>query len=483
MLLSATPLPFFEPDNYEYLLFVNLVLQRHNLSVSNPFLIYQRQGFFEHPGLYLLPSFFALLFHANAVLAMHAIYSIFLVLQDLLLLIIVYLILKDLSIERWKKYFVYGFVLLNPLLLPYNYPIEWRGTLFASVSELLLLLLFYLALGGSKKKKILAVVGGIIVSAYSIWMWSGGIAAPMAMAIALAFYFLYNKKPLLASRISLLIAGLFVVLPFFPQVVSIFTSPFGKGYDSNPMQIGELQSLSQTLTVFYVVFALFFVIIAIVLALMTNLYLSKKAQQFLFLLIWLLFAQIPLAIVYFRLISLVAPYLAILYALGIVLLFSFAKPREFIIFVLFAIILFASLMNYLQAYQIIFAEYRAYNPIGLYLAAQYLAQNYPNSTVFAFYGYGGVLEAYGHVRVYSDTVQELGYANLSLILCENASQAYSHLAQLKPKPQLLLASPQLLGYSIFQNCSKNSILLANRVAYLKQIYQKNNFSIYEVNED
>jgi len=286
---------------------------------------------------------------------------------------------------------------------------------------------------------------------------------------------------LLASRLSLISAGAFIILAFFPQLVSLFTSPFGIGYTNNPMQIGELQALNQTSTIYYVVFALFFVIVAILLSLMTNLYVEKKTQQFIFLIVWLLFAQLPLAIVYFRLISLIAPFLAILYALGIVLLFSFSKPKDIIVFAIFVIILLANLVNYFQAYQIIYAEYRTYSPIGLYSVAQYLAQNYPNSTVFAFYGYGDVLEAYGHVRVYSDTIQELGYANLSLLLCENASQAYSQLAQLKPKPQLLLASPLLLNYSLFQNCSKNSILLAKKVPYLTKIYQKNEFSIFEIN--
>ena len=89
LLLSAKPLPFFEPDNYEYLLFVNLVLQKHNMFVSNPYLIHQSMGFFEHPGLYLLPSSFAVLFHTSAVVAMHVIYSLFLVLQATLLLIII----------------------------------------------------------------------------------------------------------------------------------------------------------------------------------------------------------------------------------------------------------------------------------------------------------------------------------------------------------------------------------------------------------
>ena len=48
--------PFQEPDNYEYLLFANMVQQNGSLNVSNPFLIYPQIGFFEHYGLYETPS-------------------------------------------------------------------------------------------------------------------------------------------------------------------------------------------------------------------------------------------------------------------------------------------------------------------------------------------------------------------------------------------------------------------------------------------
>ncbi|MEM4065222.1 MAG: hypothetical protein QW582_03335, partial [Candidatus Micrarchaeaceae archaeon] len=53
--VSPASNPFLEPDDFEYYLFAQLVLSSHNISISNPYLVFPTIGFFEHPGLELMP--------------------------------------------------------------------------------------------------------------------------------------------------------------------------------------------------------------------------------------------------------------------------------------------------------------------------------------------------------------------------------------------------------------------------------------------
>ena len=53
-------MPFLEPDNYEYYLFAQLAISHPGLSpynITNPYLLGAPAGFFEHPGLYLMPVY------------------------------------------------------------------------------------------------------------------------------------------------------------------------------------------------------------------------------------------------------------------------------------------------------------------------------------------------------------------------------------------------------------------------------------------
>ena len=65
-LLSAQHMIFFEPDNYEYYLFAKLAIAHPGLTpsnITNPYLIGGSLGFFEHPGLYLMPVYLYSILH------------------------------------------------------------------------------------------------------------------------------------------------------------------------------------------------------------------------------------------------------------------------------------------------------------------------------------------------------------------------------------------------------------------------------------
>ena len=122
--MSLTLIPnvsFFEPDNFEYLLFSQRAIALHSLNVSNPYLININgsAGFFEHDGLYQVPVFiYSLTFGLIPLIwIFRLIYIIPILISYLVSLLIAKKILQDTPISEAYKYVAYTLVVLNYFLL------------------------------------------------------------------------------------------------------------------------------------------------------------------------------------------------------------------------------------------------------------------------------------------------------------------------------------------------------------------------------
>lgn len=486
LLLIAHPLPFYEPDNYEYLIFVQQALIQHSIAISNPYLVHTYVGFFEHPGLYQLPYVLSEFSGLGAIVSMHLIYVGFLLLLYTLILIVVKRITQSILLNHFERYFIFAITILSPMLLPYNYAIEWRGTLFIAVAELVgILLLDNLSKSPSKVWKMYYVFGIVGAIAFSIWMWSGGYATPFVLVGVLLGYLIYKIVPFkITILVTLGLTLIFLVLAFEPAVLGpIFVHILGFACTSNPLHLAEAVCLNQTSSVGLVAVALLFSFIALLILIAPRtIYNTTKKNEFLLVALFSAIAiQLPLVIIYFRLLAIVAPELAIMFAVGLVMLSKYFQTKAMVEFLVLSAVVIMLLFTLISNYLSTAAFYHIYNPIGLYKVAAFLNATYPNSTVFTFFGYGDVLEAYGHVRTYSDTIQQLAYGNTSLILALQPREACQSLAALRPKPQFVLLSKQLINYSTFLNASKSSLLYAKKVACLMQIWQRDNFTLYKFN--
>lgn len=483
LLNAAHPLPFYEPDNYEYLLFVHLALQQHTLNVSNPYLIHPESGFFEQPGLYQLPYFLSVLGGMSAIVSMHLIYAVFLILLYVLLLVIARRITHSILLNHFERYFIYAIILLSPLLLPYNYIIEWRGTLFIAVAGLAaILLLDFMMRASLWRHKAYYAVGVVGLAAFSVYMWSGGIVVPISIVCVCVGYAVYKTIPFRITMIGTLVATLgLIVLAFMPATLGPVMFPFlGSVCTSNSLHLAEAVCLDQTSSVGLVGVALLFSFIALLILISPRtIYNTAKKNEFLLVALFTaVIVQLPLVIVYFRLIAIVAPELAVLFSLGLVMLSKYFQTKPTIEFLVLGAVVIMLLFTMMSDSQGTATYYHIYNPVGLYESAAFLNSTYPGASVFTFFGYGDVLEAYGHVRTYSDTIQQLAYANTSLILEMQPQNACRALAALTPRPKFVLLAAQLANYSTYQNVSKSSLIYTQKAGCLTKIWQKNNFTLY-----
>ncbi|MEM3572481.1 MAG: hypothetical protein QW530_02005 [Candidatus Micrarchaeaceae archaeon] len=162
--------------------------------------------------------------------------------------------------------------------------------------------------------------------------------------------------------------------------------------------------------------------------------------------------------------SLIAPYLALLFGFGVVAMFTeFAKrgSNPLVRAIVFLMIAIATIVGMLLFFSASLYLHSQSTPAGLQAIAAYLNINAQNSTVLAYFGYGDYLEAYGHVKVYADTVQELNYSRIEQydnIFLSSGSSACNLLSAVKPAPQYVLLSPIMKNISIFANASNSSLI-------------------------
>ncbi|MEM3846348.1 MAG: hypothetical protein QXU98_11695, partial [Candidatus Parvarchaeota archaeon] len=347
--IAVSPMsnPFLEPDNYEYYLFAQLVLSSHNISISNPYLVFPTIGFFEHPGLELMP----VLLH-EAIPSIPLIWD-FRLLQALAVigiyaftLLLAKRIIDYLGISRAYRYGVYIFTVGSSLLMQYTEVIEWRGTEFITAIQLCivyLLALYYTDYGkggrGALREELenMILPATLVLAILSVWIWSGGFVNLLALVVAIPMIWLYRfvikKHPrvwkYVAAGIALGAVILFFAAAPVENMISGFTAHYGlPSCTANPINIGEIQCLNASNGLMLVLMDLVFGAVAIVLLQDKGLFVSQKSEYeyFIFMILIMALLQLPLAMVYIRALSLIAPYLSLLFGFGVVAMFTeFAK--------------------------------------------------------------------------------------------------------------------------------------------------------------
>ena len=467
---------FLEPDNYEYYLFVQMAFQQHNINVSNPYLVYPQVGFFEHAGLYQLPLFLhdatpsiPILwdFRIIQILVIAGIYG--------LTLLIARTILKHVTLSKYYAYYIYALILSSAFLMQYNEAIEWRGTSFIVLIQLAMLYIIAYFFTKEVKSRLefiiypLSLLGLLLLS---FWLWSGGFLNVIALAglilILGLYHYVIEPHPALWKYIALGMIAIAILLFLFYAPIESFVSGI-TGFENctnNILNLGELNCVTPsnglTLLIVDIVFGVFAMLMLLT---PKNIYSGerKRYEYYVVGVIGLAMLQLPLVLVYLRMISVVAPYFTLLFAFGLVAMFTyFAKAGSNPVvrsLVMLGIYIGSLGGGYLFYSSSVYLQTQS-SPLGLTDVALYLNSSaMANSTIFAYYGYGGYLEDFGHVKVYSDTIQELEYAFALSSYFNLSSSAFCHnMSMLKPVPDYVLLSTQMLNISIFANASNQSVL-------------------------
>ncbi|MFP3279184.1 MAG: hypothetical protein RXP92_02660 [Candidatus Micrarchaeota archaeon] len=482
-ILQTNPaMPFMEPDNYLYLLFAQIALNNSSLNasnISNPYLIGAPRGFFEHPGLYQLPVLVARLTGLPLVWAFRLSQGVAVLGIYLFVILFIKKVLDNTYLSKTWKNLAYTIGITVPFLMQYTEIIEWRGSEF--IELLSLIIVYFLADLFTQKKggKVLLDVAAIgLALGFGWWMWSGWPVLPVSLGLMALLglgyrYFIANKPERIRYVVIVFIIAIIFLFIFFKEVRFGVMWALSKirvaGVDafigSNPLQLSEAEVLNYSNGLFAVLAMLFFGAIALF-TFLGKTYFIKDKQKYEYLLVLIIamaIALLPLAMNYIRLVSLAAPYLAVLYALGFVGFFNyFIKTGSNKIVLGIAIFLFlignfvGSYMFYLSAVYL----YHYANPQGLLGVGNYL-KNYMNSTVFAYYGYGDWLEQYAHVKVYADTIQGLNPTTIGeddKVFYANGSEACALLQKVEPKPNFILVSKDMLNVSLFANATNQSII-------------------------
>ena len=471
-------MPFLEPDNYEYYLFAQLAISHPGLSpynITNPYLLGAPAGFFEHPGLYLMPVYLYGFLHLPLVWDFRILQILAVLITYLFTLLLAKKVLDALPIDKVYRWLTYTIVITSFLLMQYSEITEWRGNEF--ITAIAVVVVYALAWMYTKRPYWLGLAGfGLgLLAILGIWIWSGGFVIVLlvtALIFALLVYdMLLRKNKRIWRYVALGFVVLAILLFFFygpiEEKISLFTSSFGfSGCLSNPLNIGEISCLTLSNGLLAILMMLVFGSFSLAAFLGSTVmsYRKKEYEYYLFgvLVAGLLF--LPLAMVYIRLLDLIAPFLTILYALGVVAMLSyFSKTgsNRIVLFLTIILILISSFVGQYLFYLSSVTLYGFANPSGLVNATRYMAGSSANASVLAYFGYGGYLEAFGHLHTYSDTVQGLNYSRIEIedrIFMGNASVACSLLRNVTPAPAFVVLSDNMLNSTLFVASSSSSIL-------------------------
>lgn len=504
-------MPFFEADNYEYYLFAKLALLHPNATpstITNPYLIGAPKGFFEHPGLYLMPVYLYYILHLPMVWEFRILQGFAVFIIYLFSLLIIRRILNALPISKIYHWLAYTIVMTSFLLMQYNEIIEWRGNEFATAISLVITYVFAWMFTNSTNpidSKRLFIGWSIItgLAVLSIWIWSGGgiVTVPLVTALMggfLIYRFILQKHQSIWKYAALGVV-IFAVLLFFlatpiEDMLSNFTSQFGfSGCLVNPLHIGELECLNNSNGLIAILMMLVFSGFALA-AFLGYTIMSNKKNEYEYYLLGVFIAGaifLPLALIYIRMLDLIAPYFTIMYALGIVAMLSYfskASSNRIVLSLTILLILISSFVGQYLFYSTSMILYHFANPSGLVNATAYMRTNAPDSTVLAYYAYGDYLEAYGHMRVYGDTIQGLNYSrneHIDYIFEQNSTIACSWIKEIKPMPYYIMLSRSMLNSTLFANASNNSIIrdpksFDNSCGY-SIVYNREGFVIFSKN--
>jgi hypothetical protein len=494
-LFTPSTAPFFEPDNYEYLISVQQVIARGTFNISNPYLVYKVAGYPEAPGLTQVPVFLHTLlpflpiafdFYIPYILAVALIYG--------LTLLFARRILTNTLLNQGYRYVAYSLILFSFLLLQQTEMIEWRGTVFVTAAGISILWIISTAFqerSWSISKRAGVCMLAIVPLALGRYMWNGW---PVLLAVALVIpvFLIYSRWKSKIGWLLCLVAVLSaVILYVFPNQVEAllniapWTTQVRCG--NNPLTIGEIQCLGIANGLLSVVMDLIFFAFAVQTFINSKIFASSRDKYEYLLVGSLVVSLVSLAIIpiYIRMLQFIAPYLALAFALGTVSLFARSGAGKLIISIMLAAIIISSVISFLTFWQTTMIIYILNNPVGLSHVASYLMQSHPNSTVFSFYVWGGYLEAFGHSQVYSDTVQELNYANSTIgnsFYANKPPLSCQVVKRMTPFVDYVVTSNTLIGFTLFANASNDSIaknpLLAEQ-CNMTLVYSDNGFYLFK----
>lgn len=498
-------MPFMEPDNYEYYLFAQMAIAHPALTqynITNPYLIGAAPGFFEHAGLYLMPVYLYNLLHLPIVWEFRILQILATFIIYLISLLITKKVLDSLPVHKVYHWLAYTIIITSFLLMQYTSIIEWRGNEF--ISAIGLLSIYVLAWIYTKKSSliILSWIPMYVLAVLAMWIWSGGIIIiPLIIALFIGFIIysiiLRSHNKIWKYIAFLIVIGAIILFLFTAQIDYILNSLVihlgivGINCAYNPLHIGEIECLNTSNGLLAILMMIVFASFALV-AFLGNTIMSNNKKDYEYYLVGVLiagFLMLPLALIYIRLLSLIAPYFTIMYALGIVAMLSYfgkTGSNKLILFLTIIMILISSFIGQYLFYLSNITLYSLANPAGLVNATEYMSSIQPNASVLTYFGYGGYIEAYGHLHVYTDTVQGLNYTKISQIdrvFGQNMSKDCQILKAIQPTPYFLMVSNNMLNSSLFINASNNSILKNpnsfNNLCDYELVYNQRGFIIFK----
>jgi hypothetical protein len=461
--------PFYEPDNYMYYKYA-LDMVKGLPQINTQLIGLGALPFFEHPGLYQVPAVVAIVLHIPLVWAFRLLMFILIACNMFLVYKFVHKFYEAMLLPQSLEYFGLALAFLFPLLVYQFEPIEWRGNLFLTTIALLMAWLFFKQYTAKERKRKAAyLMLSILLIPVAWYMWSGWYALPVFFVLLLAFTYMPNiltTKKRVAYLSGALAAGLLLLFVFHVEATAILSDAIGRYGIScmyNPIHISELECLNPSNGLTLVIASIVIFLLGLVMVWRHSI--EKRITAFyLYMLIAAGLAWLPIAMLYVRMVTAIAPYLAIAFGIGYSVM-QYRAGEDFvgrIILIAVSLTVIFGLLYFMYAYYVqAYGQYVVDNPpflpqIGNVINAQ-------NGTVdlFTFYTYGDWFEAYTKANVYADTIEGENYTRIEEmdnILLANSSDVCSLMGSLKPEPNYVLISKMFKGYVILENASNSSLL-------------------------
>ena len=461
--------PFYEPDNYMYYKYA-LEMVKGLPQINTQLIGLGALPFFEHPGLYQVPAVVAIVLHIPLVWAFRVLMFILIAGNMLLIYKFVHKFYEAVLLPQTLEYFGLMLAFIFPLLVYQFEPIEWRGNLFLTTIALLMAWLFlkqYTA--KERRRKAIYLVLSILLIPVAWYMWSGWYALPAFFGLMFLFTYMPNvltTKKRVAYLSGVLVIGMLGLFVFHAEATLLFSDAIGKYGISclyNPIHIGELGCLSPSNGLTLVVASMVIFLLGLVMVWRHSI--EKRITAFyLYMLIAAGSVWLPIAMIYLRMVTVIAPYLAIAFGIGYSVM-QYRAGEDFVgrlILIAVLITVIAGLLYFMYAYYAqAYGQYLIDNPSFLPQVGNVI--NAQNGTVdlFTFYAYGDWFEAYTKANVYADTIEGENYSRIEemdRILLANSSNVCSLMKSLKPEPNYVLISKMFKGYVILENASNSSLL-------------------------
>jgi hypothetical protein len=486
--------PFYEPDNYMYYKYA-LELVKGLPQINTQLIGLGTLPFFEHPGLYQVPALVALVLHIPLIWAFRLLMLILIACNMFLIYKFVHRFYEAVLLPQALEYFGLALAFLFPLLIYQFEPIEWRGNLFITTIALVMAWLFFKQyMANSRRRRATYLLAAGLLVPLSWYMWSGWYGI-IPLFFGFMFLFTYMPNILTTKRRVVYLSGtlafgLLLIFVFHSEATLLFSNLIGKYGVScmyNPIHISELECLSPSNGLTLVVAS--GVIFLLGLTQVWKYSIEKRVASFyVYMFMAAGLAWLPVAMLYVRIVTVLAPFLAIGFGLGYSVL-QYRAGGDLVgrvILVAVSLTVIAGLLYFMYAYYVqAYAQYLVDNPSFLAPVGNVINAQSGSVDLVTFYAYGDWFETYTKANVYADTIQGLNYTRIDEIdgiLLANSTYACRMLQSMKPAaPNYVLISKMFKGYVILMNAS-NSSLLENPASLsecgFRLIYSSNNTTLW-----